>query len=38
MTEPPCGQRDRDGEGDAIGQAEDRAEADRGGDAADARR
>jgi len=38
MTEPPCGQRHGDGEGDTIGQAEDRAEADRGGDASDARR
>ena len=38
MAEPPGRQRDRDGKGDAIGQAEDRAEAGRRGDAADRRR
>ena len=35
MAEPPCGQRDRDGKGDAIGKAENRAETSRRDDAAD---
>ena len=35
MAEPPGRQRDHDGKGDAIGKAEDRAETDRRGDAAD---
>ena len=35
MPEPPGGQRDGDDKGDAIGKAEDRAETDRRGDAAD---
>ena len=35
MPEPPGRQRDRDDKGDAIGKAEDRAETDRRGNAAD---
>lgn len=37
MAEPPRGQRDGDGKGDAVGQAEQGPEADRSGDAAEAR-